>query len=237
MLMTLTCLMAGLTNPNWEIFAADVGLFVMAIFIAPEIKKAMRNKASKELLSLESPLNWLKSSTLFFVLSTLSSLGYGIIDVSNIGVESNQTVGYLIGDLFIFSVVLFILGLLFTFRIIWFIIDPASKSNILAGKLLKTVIFVGVRGIFAICIIFFQLINGLMLGLILNLIFVSHEAVNPFVFVYLPTLVLSFIAVIPFLYRTVFHFDEKNRIRDWAIVFCYFSPWIVVIPYNLLLKL
>jgi len=232
MLMAMIYLVVGLSDFNLAILAGDIGFIVTAVFFVPEIKKVMRTRESKELLRLESPLNWLKSMTTFFVLSLLSSFVYGFANVPNVGVEFNLIIQYL----FIFCVIFFLFGLLYTVRIIWFIIDPASKTNILAGKVMKTIVASGTKIILVSFISFFQIINGLMLYLILNLFFVAHVAITPFHIVYLFTLVLSFIALIPCLHLIIFRLNKENRIRDWIVLFCLFSPWIALITYNLLLE-
>ncbi len=233
MLMTVICLVAGLSEVNFGIFAGDIVLLVTAVLFAQEIKKAVKVKASKELLSHESPIDWLKASTKYFVFSLLSSVVYMFVDVQNIGLENNLLIGYLL----IFCVIFFLAGLLYTVRIIWFIIDPASKANILAGKVLITTKSVGIRIILLSFVLFLQAINVLLLVMILGFIFVNHTALAPIAMIYLPTSVMSLIATIPLSYLIVFRVEENLRVRDWIIDFCFFLPWILLISYNLLLRL
>ncbi|MGD0977667.1 MAG: hypothetical protein ABR962_00845 [Candidatus Bathyarchaeia archaeon] len=232
MLMAVIYLVVGLSEVNIGIFAGDIGLLVTAVLFAQEIRKAMKNRASKELLRHESPIDWLKASTKYFVFSLLSSLAYGFVNVQNVGVENNPVIEYLL----IFSVGFFLFGLLYTVRIIWFIIDPASKANILAGRVLKTTRAIGIRLVYVSFILFLQVFNGIMLYLILSLIFVTHTALTTFAIVYLPTLILSFIAAIPYLHLIIFRLNEKARIRDWIATFCFYIPWIVLVTYSLLLR-
>jgi hypothetical protein len=231
MLMAVTYLVVGLSDVNIGILAGDIALFAMAVIFAQEIRKAMKTKASKELLKSESPLDWLKLSIEFFVFSLLSSLVYGIVNVQDVGIESNPLIEYS----FVFCITFFLLGLLCTVRITWFIIDPSSKANILAGKILKTTVDIGFRAIIGTFIVFFQIFNGIMLYLVLGLIFVLHTAPTPIELVYLPTLVLSFVAVIPLLYEVIFRFSKKTRSRYWVSMLFFFSPWILLITNGLLL--
>jgi hypothetical protein len=231
MLMVVIYSVAGFSEISLWIFAGDIGLLVTAVLFAQEIRKVIKNRNSKELLRFESPLNWLKFSTQTFVLSLLSSLAYGIANPENLGVGSNPIIGYL----FFFSIGFFLLGLFYTVRIIWFIIDPSSRTNILVGKAIKTTVDVGFKAVIIVFIGFLQGFNGSMLYLFHLYPSVLYSPLNPFAITYLSTLVLSFVVMVPLLRRVVFHLKEQIRFRDWVTIFCFCSPWIVLIGYSLLL--
>jgi len=225
----------GFSEINLYIFAGDIGLLVTAVLFAQEIRKVIRttkNKNSKELLRFESPLTWLKFSTETFVFSLLSSLAYGIANPENLGVGNNPIIGYLL----FFSIGFFLLGLFFTVRIIWFIIDPSSRVNILVGKAIITTADIGFRFVVIVFITFLQVFNGIMLYLVLRYALVLHLQLNPFPIAYLSTLVLSFIVMIPLSHAVIFRLMKQIRFRDWITIFCFFSPWIVLIVYGLLLR-
>ena len=228
--MTVIYLVAGLTEVNIGIFAGDIGLLVTAVLFAQEIKKVMKGKDSKELLSHESPITWLKASTEYFVFSLLSSLVYAFVNVENVGLENNLLIEYLL----IFCVLFFLAGLLYTVRIIWFIIDPASKANILAGKVLTTTKSVGIRIILLTFVAFLQIINTLLLLTILRFIFVTHTVLPIIEIIYLPTSAMSLIATIPLSDLLLSHLGEKIRRRDLIVYFCFFLPWFILIINNLL---
>jgi hypothetical protein len=231
-----TYLMISFSGINSVILAGDLLFLASIILLVPEVNKTMKKKKeAQELLLHERPPNWLKSMILLFILSFLSGLCYAVIDIANIGIESNSVVGSLIGDLFIFCAFFFLFGLLFWGRTTLFVIDPSSKGNVLIGKVLKTGSYISIRIALGAIVVFLQVINGLMLKLFLALIF-TPSAVNLFEFVYLPALVLSFIGVIPYLYRIIFRFNEKNRVQDWIFTFCYYSPWFVLLIYSLLMR-
>ena len=223
--------MVGFSEINLYVFAGDILLLVTAVLFAQEIRKVIKNRNSKELLRFESPFNWLKFSTLTFVFSLLSSLTYGIANPENLGIGNNPIFEYLL----LFSIGFFLLGLFYTVRIIWFIIDPSSRANILVGKAVTTTADIGIRVIILASIALFQVFNGIMLYLFLRYVFVLHLPLNPFAIMYLPTLVLSFIAMIPFSHIIIFHIKEQIRFRGGIGFFCFFSPWIVLIGYSLLL--
>jgi hypothetical protein len=233
MLMAVIYLVVSLSEINWGIFGADIALFGMAVLFIPEIRKLIRRKDSRELLRHESPINWLKISTISFLYSILSSVAYGLVNVTNVGFEYNPPI---IEYLLIFCVAFFLFGLLYTVRVIWFIIDPASKANITAGKVIEKTITIGVKIILISFISVLQIFNGIMLYLILDAIFVIHGMLTWFAIAYLPTLILSFIATIPNLHGILFRLKQETRIRDWIVIFCFYSPWIVLIISTFLLK-
>lgn len=223
--------MAGFSEVNLYVFAGDLLLLVTAVLFAQEIRKVIRNRDSRELLRSESPFNWLKFSTITFVFSLLSSLAYGITNPENLGIGTNPIMGYLL----FFSIGFFLLGLFYTVRIIWFIIDPSSRANILIGKAIQTTADIGIRVIILVSIAFFQVFNGIMLYAVLHGVFVVHLPLTPFVIMYLPTLALSFIAMLPLSHIIIFHMEEQIRFRDAVVFFCFFSPWIILVGYSLLL--
>jgi hypothetical protein len=231
MYMVVVLSLAGFSEINLYIFAGDILLLVTAVLFAQEIHKLIKNGDGKELLISESPLNWLKFSTMTFLFSALSGLTYVIVDPENLGLGNNPIIEYLL----FFSVGFFLLGLFYTVRIIWFTIDPSSRANILVGKTIRITADVGFRVVILVSVALFQVFNGIMLYLFLSYIFVLHLPLNPFVIMYLPTLVLGFIAMLPLSHIIIFHINEKARFRDIVVYLCFFSPWIVLIGYSLLL--
>jgi hypothetical protein len=231
MYMVVILSLVSFSEINLYIFAGDLLLLVTAVLFAQEIRKVIRNGDSKELLRSESPLNWLKFSTITFVFSVLSSLAYGIANPENLGLGNNPIMGYLL----LFSVGFFLLGLFYTVRIIWFTIDPSSRTNILVGKAIRTTTDIGFRLVILASITVFQVFNGIMLYLFLRAVFVLHLPLNPFAVMYIPTLILSFIAMLPLSNIIIFHIKEQIRFRGGVVFFCFFSPWIILIGYSLLL--
>jgi hypothetical protein len=226
-------LVAGLSDVSLYIFGGDLALLVTAVVFAEQLRKVMKRKESETLLHLESPMEWLKAYTKCFAFSLLSSLGYGIANIQTSGIESNPLIQYL----FIFSVFFFLLGFLHTIRILWFIIDPSSNANIVAGKVMKKVPEIVVKGSIVLAIVFFQFINGITLYSYSINIYVIQWTQFPILYLYLPTLILSFLTVIPFLYETIFHSEGNPRFRYWVFTLCTFSPWFVNIAYTLLLRI
>jgi hypothetical protein len=230
MLIAVVYLVVGLAEFDFVIFAGDIGFIAVVVALAQETRKIMKHKESKELLRNESPINWLKFSIEFFVFSLLSSLVYGFTAVETL---SNQY-AILIDYAVVITVMFFLGGLIWTVRIIWFNIDPASKGNIRAGKLMKTTAFVIVRAIFAFGILFLESINGLVFYFLFPLIYTSLTL--PLV-VYLSALGASFVATVPMTYMFMFRLNEKLRVRDYVASFFYFSPWIVLMAISLLIRM
>jgi len=173
-----------------------------------------------------------KRSILTCWIQVLSTCRRIHLRVNFLGVGNNPIIGYLL----FFSIGFFLLGLFFTVRIIWFIIDPSSRVNILVGKAIITTADIGFRFVVIVFITFLQVFNGIMLYLVLRYALVLHLQLNPFPIAYLSTLVLSFIVMIPLSHAVIFRLMKQIRFRDWITIFCFFSPWIVLIVYGLLLR-
>jgi hypothetical protein len=217
------------------IFAGDLLLLVTSVLFAQEIRKIIKEGDGQDLLRSESPSDWLKSSTLIFLFSALSSLVYALVSPENLGIGNNPTIEYLL----YLSVGSLVIGLFYTVRIIWFTIDPSSRGNILLGKGILRTAYTGFRVIVLVCIGLFQIVNGIMLYLYLYLdihyTLERHYPINLFGIVYVPALVLSFGAMFPIGDIIAFHFKDQIHFRDGVILLCYFLPWIVLIGYTLLL--
>jgi hypothetical protein len=122
----------GFSELNLVILAGNIASFLAIPLFAQEVKKVMKNKNSKELLSHESPIDWVKDCIKFVAFSLLSSLVYGVVSVQNLIPNQPQNLDFL----FYFGIVFFLLELLYLVRVVWFIVDPSSTANIFAGKLL-----------------------------------------------------------------------------------------------------
>lgn len=225
--------LVGFSEINFGVFAGDIALLVTVVIFIQEIKKVKRNKNSKEILQHESPTDWVKACTKFSVSSLLSSLVYAIVNGQTLTLGDQPIFNYL----FYFGIVFFLMGILYTVRIIWFIIDPSSPANILAGKILNKISRYGFRAVFLAFIASLQALNGIMLYYILFGILVLHTSLNILIIIYLPTLILSFIAMVPQVHTLLFHFEEKMRLRDSVTIVCFYSPWIVLASISLLIKI
>ena len=145
-----------------------------------------------------------------------------ILTAEDIGV--GQTV---INFLLSFVIISFLFGLIFIVRIIWFVVYPASTANIFAGKVLRKVAKYGQKFVGFAFMIILQSFNGLALYTILANIIVFNQDVSLFAIVYVPTLVLSFIAMFPKTYDIIFRYQDDMRRRDWITLICFYSPWAV----------
>ena len=219
----------GISELNLVILAGDLALFLTIPVFAQEIKKVMRKNASKALLKQESPLNWVKTCAKFAVFSLLASLAYGIVN-GRLILNQQQNVDFL----FYFGIIFFLIGLLQAVRLIWFIVDPTSTSNIFAGKFLLTTSKYGLRAITVSFIGVLLISNGFMLYQIYSIVFEQNLPLTIFGLIYLFTLILSFVTVIPTTYSVVFHLEDK--VSPWYLVavIAFISPWVLLIMSSLL---
>ncbi len=232
-LLVIIALVLGFSEINFGIFAGDIGLLVSAVVFAQEIRKLTNNSKKKgiiHLLRFESPLNWLKISTVTFVFSLISSLVYGLANPENLGVGSSQITWYLL----VFSIAFFLFGLFYTCRIIWFIIDPFSTTNILVGKGIKTALSFGFRAVMLLFIGVIQFLTGTFLYQIINFVFVFHGSLSLIAKIYLPFAVLSFIAIIPVIHLVIFRLEKETRKRDDFAMICILLPWIILMGVTIL---
>lgn len=226
----------GLTESAVIIFGGDLALIgiVFTVFtVEQKIRTMMKRKESKPLIQYESPITWLKACLLLSSISALTSLA--CILMSNLPTEINVPI---IGNqsLLAYSIVFFIMGFIELIRLGVFMIDPSSKANIFAGKLIHKVLDISMRVIQLSFIVCIQVLNGLMLMQIIQ-IPLQQLFSTPITILYASTIVLSFIGTIPLTIAVVLHPYQHIKRRGWVAVAFFLSPWIVLAIATTLLRI
>jgi hypothetical protein len=213
-LMGMTVVVVGFLDVILVILGCDVALIVAVLPLGERTHKLMKKKESKSLIKVESPLNWLKSCAIFAFVSIIAGLCYETMNI--IGIESNAPI-FGNPSLLIFAISFFVLALIHILRITVFMIDPASKANIFAGKLIYKALQISMQVILLFFLASLQVFNGLIFPLIINGIVLQN--------------------IFPIPLQFVFHFWKQVKRWDWAIMFSFFSPWIIIIIVGTMLQI
>jgi len=212
------------------ILACDLTLVLTTPIFVKEIKEIMKKKDNKVILKQESPIDWIKSCVKFALISLLIVLAYALVK-DQIILNQPQNVDFL----FYFGIIFFLVAILHTIRYIWFIIDPLSTSNIFAGKVLLTISKYGPTAIILAFIGLLLSFNGLNILQIYLPFFEQNLPLTLFGWIFLFTLILSFVAVIPTIYVIVFHLNEKVSVWYLLAGIAFISPLILLVISSLLL--
>ena len=232
-IVVVTLIVTGFADLVSWIFAGNIAMLCVVVLLEERTRKAMKSKDAQEIVKFESPIAWLKFCLLFSTLSLLTSIGYTVI--TDLGVQTDMPIfgnNYLL----FFTVGFFCFAILLFLRASLFIIDPSSKFNISAGKIIYKVVDAGFRITVLVSLLLFQIFNGLMLWLIIEGL-LAHVFATPILVIYALTIIMSFIAIIPIFYNIILH--PKKHINRLGVVtlFIFYSPWFVLIGIGLLLQL
>lgn len=221
-LLVVCLVVAGFSDFNLVMIGIDLAMVIALLPIRKEINTQMNKKESKKILKGESPIQWSTNIVLFSILSFFSLMLYEIITRTDliINVQLNNS-------LLIFGITFIIFGFVSLCRLTVFVFEPASKGNIIAGKIIYLFSQIGIRFILISFIFVLQVFNLLMLGGSLSGASLRTSPLTPMVLVYLGTIVLSFIAMFPIIYNLIFHLTKQVKRLDWAIIVAFFSPWLV----------
>ena len=191
------------------------------------IKSLMKNKESKPLVKVESPLFWLKTCIVFSSFSLLASLAYLIINsleiITDLPLINNTS-------LIIFTVGFFLVAIVHLVRTGVFMVDPTSKTNIFAGKVVYFGIEVGFRIVLLAFVGFMQFANLLMFDIL-----IQQVTTQPILLIYAITIILSFIGMLPIIHGILFRLTKQARRSDWIGFFLFSAPWIFLIISSILI--
>jgi hypothetical protein len=206
-----------------SIFASDIALIGGSVLaLKPEIEKSIQKIPNKSFFSFGTPFDWLNSSMRFFTVSFFASLAYLIMNAANIYV-GNMPFGS--DNMLIFSITFLVVGVIFLIRIYEFIHFPYSDFNHQAARITYWSIQIGTQIVLlafvTICLIFNEVMfYYLFQGLI-------HK-VNVFSILFNTSVVISFIAMVPFVSAILFRTRDKFKIRDIVVMTSFFSPFIIL---------
>jgi len=234
MLIAVTVELVGFSDIALVILTCDVGILVAVLTFEQRTRKLMKQKESKALIKFESPLDWLKSSTIFAFVSLMSSLTYEIM--ISLSIETNFPV-FGNNSLLFYTIGFFIFGVIYLVRTAIFMIDPSSKANIFVGKIIYmsiiAIIKVGLLGFVAL----FQYINALMFSLFIQGNILQQIMPEPIMILYALTIVFSFVGMVPLTYGIAFRLDKKMNRLEIVAIMLFVSPWVVLFTVNGLISL
>jgi hypothetical protein len=233
-LMGVAIVVVGFSDVILVILPCDVAMLLAVFAFEQRTRTLMKRKESKPLIQFESPLNWLKNCALFSFVSIIAGLGYETMNI--VGIESNAPI---VGNwsLLFFAIAFFVIGLIYILRITVFMIDPASKTNIFAGKLIYMVLEVGMRVILLSFVVILQFFNGSIFSLIIKGTVLQNIFPTPIAILYASTIVLSFIAMVPLTYTIMFRLRQQVKRWGWVVMASFFSPWFILIIASALLSI
>jgi hypothetical protein len=205
------------------IFGADIALIGGSLLaVRPQVDKAMTKIPSKSFFSFGTPLDWLNNSLRFFTISFFASLAYLIMTTANIGVGT-MPLGS--DNMLFFSIIFLVIGVIFVIRTTEFIHSPYSDNNFNAAKITYWFIQIGLQVSLLVFVSITQILNLLLFYPLLQGLI--HK-LSIFSIVFNSSVVLSFIAMFPFVWAILFRLRENFTLRDFGILVCFFSPFIVL---------
>jgi hypothetical protein len=118
--------------------------------------------------------------------------------------------------------------------IAWFIFEPASVTNIKTGYYLNTGLGIVVRLLLIGFIVMSQIVNILLfyltsLSLMVKLTF--------FAAIYSSAVVISFVAMFPFLWTVLFRLKEKGTRKDYLVIIGFTLPYTILTIFGVLFTL
>lgn len=233
MLMVATAVLVGFTELILAIIPCDVAIILAVLTFEKRTRTLMRKKESKQLSNVESPIDWLKGCTVFSALSLLASLAYVIFNVLNIEivfpfVANNSLLIYTIG-FFIFAII----GLV---RTAVFILEPSSRANVFAGKLIYLALKIFIKISLLSFIAVFQFLNATLFSSTVQSIVLQELIPSVIRIVYATTIILSFVGAIPIMYSIIVKQDEKTSRWDWITSILFLLPWVVLFIIGVLMR-
>ena len=226
MFIVVTINVIGFSDVNLVLLAADIMMILSVLPLEQRIHTLMKRRESKALLISESPITWLKIISRFSGFSFFLSLGYELSTRLN-WVPDNPPINY---SLLALGLFLFIFALIYVLRIAEFMIDPSSKINIFAGKMiLKTLTFVGQVSIFAAPIMI-KILDAFFLVLIYE-IYQKGYTLSTFSIVYVILNIFSFIAIVPLEYQMLSKSSENTDKKIWIVLVVFFLPIVFLLSF------
>ena len=215
----------------WFVLTACMGIIIALFPAEHRTRQVMKIKASAEVLKLESPISWLKTTLLFSCISILSGLLYAVINNIDIGISITSMGNYLL-----FATLLFFgIALLYLVRITWFVFEPTSRNNILTGKVLLALSKYGPTAIAMIVIAMVQIFNLIFLNELVQT--GISQGLRIAGYIYAVTIILSFVGMFPSIWQFLFRLNEKIRRRDAFAFFIFSLPWIYLAIIGLLVSM
>lgn len=216
-------------NWAWIIITMDSAILIAAISAEQRTTQIANRRKKPEILKHESPINWLKGAFLFSIISLLSGFSLAFFATSNYGITLPEN---MMNFLTILTIGEFLCSLLLMCRVAWFIFEPTSITNVKTGYYLNHGLRVIVRLLLIAFITMSQIVNVLLfyltsLSLTVNFTF--------FAAIYSAAVVISFIAMFPFLWAVLFRLKEKGTRKDYLVIICFTLPYTVLSIFGVLL--
>ena len=127
-----------------------------------------------------------------------------------------------------FCLAFFVFAIIYLVRITVFIVEPSSKGNILAGKIIRAFTNIGLRATFTVFLITVQIPNVIVLYAILQET-TTQTLSKAIIFLYGFTIIISFVGTIIIAYNVIFHLTRKIKRWDYVALVSFASPWVLLI--------